>query len=488
MKSKFFALLLGVLTSLFLNAQSNFIGSGVALTFDGDADNYYDLGDNYNTLNFPVTFEAWVYQTEYSLFTPVFATDSHTSGNYYGLYVRFDPSGKLIFEIGSGTGAGGSHRRGKITSSSAPLNAWIHIAIVATTITDIKFYFNGVVQPSINTDGTSGVTSIVHNSNHVNFGRYATVHRADGFRGTLDEGRLWNIARTETEIRTTMCKKLTGAETGLIGYWKADESYTSTTLDDYSVTNADGTLMGIVGKVTSAAPLGDASLYNYSTDYSGVQLNLNSPGGDKMKVNKILNTPLGIHLYRINSAPYFNTGLESFTNYYYGVFPIDGITAAKYNITYTYAFTNGVVNATNEAESSIFKKTDDAITSWSFLPSTLNTTTDKLIKKNVIGRADYIFNIEINAGARQAESNLASIKEIAIYPNPATGIINFENVSSFESMIIVDITGRIILSISQNDLVELQEIDVSGFDNGIYLVSAININGETQSAKFVVSH
>ena len=86
------------------NSQSNFVGSGLALNFDGNSDNYYDLGDNYNTLNFPLTFEAWVNQSEYSLYTPVFASDSYTSGNYYGFYIRFDPVGKLIFEIGNGVG------------------------------------------------------------------------------------------------------------------------------------------------------------------------------------------------------------------------------------------------------------------------------------------------------------------------------------------------------------------------------------------------
>lgn len=81
---------------------------------------------------------------------------------------------------------------------------------------------------------------MVHNSNPCNLGRYATVHRADAFIGQMDESRLWSVARTETEVRQNMCKKLTGAEIGLIGYWKVDESYVSSNIDDYSISNFDG--------------------------------------------------------------------------------------------------------------------------------------------------------------------------------------------------------------------------------------------------------
>ncbi|MGE0268121.1 MAG: LamG domain-containing protein [Candidatus Omnitrophota bacterium] len=43
------------------------------------------------------------------------------------------------------------------------------------------------------------------------------------FQGELDELRVWNVSRTEEEIRSTMYKRLLGNETGLVAYWTFDE-------------------------------------------------------------------------------------------------------------------------------------------------------------------------------------------------------------------------------------------------------------------------
>jgi len=480
-KSIIFALF--AMFALNANAQSNFIGSGLMLNFDGNADNYYDLGDNYNTLNFPVTFEAWVYQEGYSLYTPVFATDSYTSGNYYGLYVRFDPTGKLIFEIGNGAGAGGAHRRGKITSTTAPLNEWIHIAIVANSITDIKFYFNGVLQACVNTDGTATNTSIPHNSNPVNLGRYATVHRSDAFIGKLDEVRLWNIARTETEIRDKMCEKLTATESGLIGYWIVDENTTDPTLEDYSVSNVNGTEIGAVVKMNSGAPIGDISVFNYTADYTGISLSLNSPGGDKLKINKIANLPYGVHLYRVNSAPASIIGLNENPNYYFGVFSADNGIDAKYTLTYTYSYSNGVATAINETDATLYKRLDGSLNSWNFQPATLTVATKRLTKKNFSGRSEFIFNIEAPNGAKMAVAEKLALNA---YPQPASYFVNFNNFVPNENVQIFDLSGRTIENV-RTDCDGKLMINVADYPNGIYIAKQ-NYYDLQQGIKFVVQH
>ena len=43
------------------------------------------------------------------------------------------------------------------------------------------------------------------------------------FVGFIDEVRIWNVARTEAEIRADMNTELTGNEPGLVAYWKFDE-------------------------------------------------------------------------------------------------------------------------------------------------------------------------------------------------------------------------------------------------------------------------
>ena len=39
----------------------------------------------------------------------------------------------------------------------------------------------------------------------------------------LDELRIWNIVRSESEIRFDMSRRLIGDEPGLVGYWRLDE-------------------------------------------------------------------------------------------------------------------------------------------------------------------------------------------------------------------------------------------------------------------------
>jgi hypothetical protein len=45
------------------------------------------------------------------------------------------------------------------------------------------------------------------------------------FQGGIDEVRLWQVARTESQIRAAMDTTLTGAEAGLRGYWRLDEGH-----------------------------------------------------------------------------------------------------------------------------------------------------------------------------------------------------------------------------------------------------------------------
>ena len=43
------------------------------------------------------------------------------------------------------------------------------------------------------------------------------------FVGALDEIRVWNVVRTPVEIEQTYMQPLSGAEPGLVGYYKLDE-------------------------------------------------------------------------------------------------------------------------------------------------------------------------------------------------------------------------------------------------------------------------
>ncbi|MDZ7581905.1 MAG: LamG-like jellyroll fold domain-containing protein [Deltaproteobacteria bacterium] len=46
----------------------------------------------------------------------------------------------------------------------------------------------------------------------------------DTTNGSMDEVRIWNVARTQGEIQAALAVPLAGNESGLVGYWKFDET------------------------------------------------------------------------------------------------------------------------------------------------------------------------------------------------------------------------------------------------------------------------
>ena len=61
----------------------------------------------------------------------------------------------------------------------------------------------------------------------------------DEMDGVIDEVRIWNVARTATEIGTVRCTPLDGTEPGLIAYLPFDAD-----LDDLTGNGNGGTAVG----------------------------------------------------------------------------------------------------------------------------------------------------------------------------------------------------------------------------------------------------
>ena len=465
-----------------ISAQSNDIGSGIALSVNGVSNNYLDLGDVFNDLNFPLTVEAWVNPTSWTPggYSPIIATDNvGVGGSYFGFWFRFNSSGKLIFEIGDGSGSGGSDRRGKVTTSAVALNKWTHVAVVATSITDIKFYFNGVLQLSSSTDGGASNTSIVHSGYPAIIGGHITPTTQHNFTGQIDEVRIWDTVKTESDLRDNLCLKTNPISPYLIGYWSFNESYGDPFTINLSEPTDTAYIVGSVTKVTSGAPIGDAVDYLYTTDYSGLNLTLNSAGGDKMKINKIGNNPHGVHLYRVDSSPYSTIGLINHPNYYFGVFTADGATSAKYNSNYIYSFTNGVITPINEELATVFQRVDGSVTTWTDFLATLSIPNSSLVKKNCVGRGEYILNIPI-ANEMKAETT----PELEVFPNPCLDYVITKSLSSVNPIVVSDIHGKIIKHFTDVAIGEFITLDLSMLPAGNYFISQ-QVNGKNITSKII---
>jgi hypothetical protein len=118
-------------------------------------------------------------------------------------------------------------RSGKITtnlsSGVATVNngTWHHIAITRNPATGQQIFYVDGVQDAVNSGGTNSQSNslalIVGSEN----GAGGPLTHA--FAGDLDELRLWNIVRSQSEIQANMSGALSGSEPGLMGYWNFNE-------------------------------------------------------------------------------------------------------------------------------------------------------------------------------------------------------------------------------------------------------------------------
>jgi len=211
-----------------------FSGSRNALNFDGTND-YVSIADNYSLhLSNTITIEAWVYPTNLDGRRSIYSTR------------RNDEAGCYQLEIGNGSGSSGSNRVAvsgqgtwvaQTNDNAISPNVWTHIVYTrsGSGAGTHKIYVNGVEQTLISDDAYS----FVDNSSIKMIGVGTSLSWY--FAGQIDEVRIWNDVRTQSEIAGNMCMTLKGNETGLAGYWRFDQ-VTGTLAPDLTDNQNDGTL------------------------------------------------------------------------------------------------------------------------------------------------------------------------------------------------------------------------------------------------------
>jgi hypothetical protein len=183
---------------------------GNGLSFDGTND-YVSIPDN-NTLDITtnITLEAWVYATKNSGIQNVMSKSSNSSNNGY-IFPRTDDGWANVIVY---LHIGGSFQT--LSAAYPSLNAWHHLAATYDGVT-MKIYINGTLSASRAQTGT-----ITTNSNVLALGNQTGF--SEYFGGYGDEFRLWNVARTQTEIQNGMNSELDPTtQTGLVSYYTANQ-------------------------------------------------------------------------------------------------------------------------------------------------------------------------------------------------------------------------------------------------------------------------
>ena len=152
--------------------------------------------------------EAWIYPTKSTGIQNVMSKSSSSQNNGY-IFPRTDDGwNKFVVYLNIGGWQ-------TLSFPYPARNTWHHIAATYDGA-NIKLYLDGnLVATKAKTGAISTNTNILGIGNQTGGNEY--------FGGSVDELRLWNVARTAQQIQTSMSMELTGAETGLIAYYNFNQ-------------------------------------------------------------------------------------------------------------------------------------------------------------------------------------------------------------------------------------------------------------------------
>ena len=246
-----------------------------SLDFNGTED-YITFGaaPGLNTPSGTFTVEAWIKIEGTGIATstgtggisgiPIVAkgrSESDAAGRNVNYFLGINTSNVLVADFEESGGA--NH---PVTGTNAiPLNTWTHVAATYGA-GNWNLYINGVLDK---TESEGAAVPEINSIQHASVGTAITSNSASPaaepagfFNGKIDEVRIWNLARSATEIAGNYNLELTSG-TGLLGRWGLNENCNSTATNSVSG-GVNGTIRAtnISTHPTNGAPYWVSSGYN----------------------------------------------------------------------------------------------------------------------------------------------------------------------------------------------------------------------------------
>ena len=453
------------------------------------------------------TFEAWIYLD----LTPTgnkcimdYGRNAAYSRNTFGV----NASRSLVYLSGGNNIAS--------NTNVVPVGAWTHVAFVLNSGVGY-FYVNGVQI------GTGPLPLVNTPSGWDNF---RIGQRVSGgtipFPGRIDEVRMWNVARTQTEIASYMNSEFCAAPSALKAYYKLNQGTaggTNTTVtsatDDAGTNNGTLTNFALTGATSNWVT--GKSIFPVSIDST---FTLSVCGSYTMPDGTLVTTP-GTYYDTISSS----TSCDSLNSYVISFVPaiIQNSISDSGCVSYTTPMgklitssgtyydtisTSTSCDTTIEYNIIISGAVDDSVyrvggrmTSFDTWASHQWVRCDSNYKP-IVGATSYWFLailpgdyacivtrgscvdtsdcININPASIN-ENNLNQLFEI--YPNPATSVLNINNIENrnITRLTIIDISGKTVLNKSN---IVSKSLNIESLEKGVYFLKIETKDG-TAIIKFV---
>ena len=363
------ALLILIAGMRVVNAQTNY-----SLSFNGS--NAHVNYSNSTSYSNTMTVEAWIKTTVNSSYDEIVGWGNTSSSTNHAVEFRV-ANGKLEFGINT-TGW-------QAVASGASVNTgnWVHVAVVKDG-SSIKLYINGVQDGS----GTINQSPSVNVMEIGGFYFQQQMMPDYYFSGNIDEVRIWNTARTASQISDNQYKELEGGESGLTAYYKMNEGSGTTLYDNKTGGSANGTINNAT--YTYGPPALTSYTFNSNTYGSGswigyVYQSPNSPPSPSFQPSQYLGSVTQTEKFNQNwgsSGPTL-TGTTYIDNFHIRYRMEKSFARGKYNIT---------AGGDDGYRLSVDGGTTQIINDWSDHGYRTNTASNVLLDANTLLVLDFYEN------------------------------------------------------------------------------------------------
>ena len=463
-------------------------GGNVAIDFDGSNDIINT--NTFSSATSSLTLEAWIF--------PRAAAYRRILSNYY--QYNQTALGQFTFDTynptNNGRGlrfvtVGGTGTTFSVTASNVlTLNSWNHVAgTFANGV--MKIYVNGIAVAT----STAPFTTLPANTNEITIGmdpyNFAV---ASFFDGKMDDIRIWNTARTATEISNNMNSCLIGNEIGLKNYFKLFENSGTTILD--IVTNSVGTMSGMTstawttGNVDCGTATCNFEMTNLITVTVSPSPTITVNSGGICPGNSFTITPSGANTYTIQGVSAIKTPTANASYTVVGTSSVGCIssTFATSSVTINSLPTiNATTSNTSICVGETATLTANGASTYVWNPggtgttisvSPTVTTTYSVIGTEANGcQNNSVITQSVNlcTGINQLTN---STNIISIFPNPSSTILTVKTDEDIQTILIYNSLGALVQTEKTNSF------SVAQLSSGLYILNIKTEKG-TSTIRFI---